>query len=198
MAQATTAVRLKKDIAFQWEGMDKKGQKIKGRSLAQSEQALRVDLRRQGVAPTRIKKQATQLGGGKVNPGDIAIFSRQLATMMSAGIPMVQAFEIIGNGHEKPAMQKLVLDVKASIEGGSTLHESLAKFPLHFDRLFVNLVEAGEQAGALETLLEGGDLQGKKRGDQEEGQEGAVLPGRSAGGGTHRHRHFAAIRDSAV
>ncbi len=74
--------------------------------------------------------------------------------MMSAGIPMVQAFEIIGNGHEKPAMQKLVLDIKANIEGGSTLHESLAKHPLHFDNLFVNLVEAGEQAGALETLLD--------------------------------------------
>jgi type IV pilus assembly protein PilC len=92
--------------------------------------------------------------GGKVTNEDIAIFSRQLATMMSAGIPMVQAFEIIGNGHEKPAMQKLVLDIKANIEGGSTLHESLAKFPLYFDDLFVNLVEAGEQAGALETLLD--------------------------------------------
>jgi len=92
--------------------------------------------------------------GGKVSNEDIAVFSRQLATMMAAGIPMVQAFEIIGNGHEKPAMQKLVLDVKASIEGGSTLHESLAKFPLYFDNLFVNLVEAGEQAGALESLLD--------------------------------------------
>ena len=154
MAQATTAVRLKKDIAFQWEGMDKKGQKIKGRSLAQSEQALRVDLRRQGVAPTRIKKQATQLGGGKVNPGDIAIFSRQLATMLAAGIPLVQAFEIIGTGHDKPAMQKLVLEVKAEVEGGTSLHEALAKHPLYFDDLFVNLVEAGEQAGALDTMLE--------------------------------------------
>ena len=82
------------------------------------------------------------------------MFARQLATMMSAGIPMVQAFEIIGNGHEKPAMQKLVLDIKSNIEGGSTLHESLAKHPLYFDDLFVNLVEAGEQAGALETLLD--------------------------------------------
>ena len=85
---------------------------------------------------------------------DVAVFARQLATMMAAGIPMVQAFEIIGNGHEKPAMQKLVLDIKANIEGGSTLHESLAKFPLYFDDLFVNLVEAGEQAGALESLLD--------------------------------------------
>jgi type IV pilus assembly protein PilC len=82
------------------------------------------------------------------------VFSRQLATMMSAGIPMVQAFEIVGNGHEKPSMQKLILDIKANIEGGSTLHESLAKFPLYFDDLFVNLVEAGEQAGALESLLD--------------------------------------------
>jgi type IV pilus assembly protein PilC len=154
MAQATTAVRLKKDIAFQWEGMDKKGQKIKGRSLAQSEQALRVELRRQGVAPTRIKKQATQLGGGKVNPGDIAVFSRQLATMLAAGIPLVQAFEIVGAGHDKQSVQKLVLDIKADIEGGTSLHEALAKHPLYFDDLFVNLVEAGEQAGALDTMLE--------------------------------------------
>jgi len=154
MAQATTAVRLKKDIAFQWEGMDKKGQKIKGRSLAQSEQALRAELRRQGVAPTRIKKQATQLGGGKVNPGDIAIFSRQLATMLAAGIPLVQAFEIVGAGHDKQSVQKLVLDIKADIEGGTSLHEALAKHPLYFDDLFVNLVEAGEQAGALDTMLE--------------------------------------------
>ena len=85
---------------------------------------------------------------------DIAVFSRQLATMMAAGIPMVQSFEIVGNGHEKPAMQKLILDIKANIEGGSTLHESLAQHPLYFDDLFVNLVEAGEHAGALETLLD--------------------------------------------
>jgi type IV pilus assembly protein PilC len=154
MAQATTAVRLKKDIAFQWEGMDKKGQKIKGRTLAQSEQALRVELRRQGVAPTRIKKQSTQMGGGKVNPGDIAVFSRQLATMLAAGIPLVQAFEIVGAGHDKASVQKLVLDIKADIEGGTSLHEALAKHPLYFDDLFVNLVEAGEQAGALDTMLE--------------------------------------------
>ncbi|MEA3141958.1 MAG: type pilus assembly protein PilC, partial [Gammaproteobacteria bacterium] len=122
--------------------------------LAASEQALRADLRRQGVAPTRVKTQSKMRGGGKPNAQDISVFSRQLATMMSAGIPMVQAFEIIGNGHEKPSMQKLVLDIKNSVEGGSTLHESLAKHPLYFDDLFVNLVEAGEHAGALETLLD--------------------------------------------
>jgi type IV pilus assembly protein PilC len=153
---AITATASKKDTQFLWEGKDKRGHKVRGKALAASEAALRADLRRQGVAATRVKTQSALFGrrGGKVTNEDIAIFSRQLATMMSAGIPMVQAFEIIGNGHEKPAMQKLVLDVKANIEGGSTLHESLAKHPLYFDDLFVNLVEAGEQAGALETLLD--------------------------------------------
>jgi type IV pilus assembly protein PilC len=152
---AISASAAKRDTQFIWEGKDKRGHKIRGKTLAVNEAALRADLRRQGVAPTRVKTQSNALrSGGKVSNEDIAVFSRQLATMMGAGIPMVQAFEIIGNGHEKPAMQKLVLDIKSNIEGGSTLHESLAKHPLHFDSLFVNLVEAGEQAGALESLLD--------------------------------------------
>jgi type IV pilus assembly protein PilC len=152
---AISATAGKKDTQFLWEGKDKRGNKVRGKSLAANEAALRADLRRQGVAPTRVKTQSAAFrSGGKVNALDIAVFSRQLATMMAAGIPMVQAFEIIGNGHEKPAMQKLVLDIKGNIEGGSTLHESLAKHPLYFDDLFVNLVEAGEQAGALESLLD--------------------------------------------
>jgi type IV pilus assembly protein PilC len=152
---AISATAGKRETQFLWEGKDKRGNKVRGKSLAANEATLRADLRRQGVAPTRVKSQSGAFrGGGKVNALDIAVFSRQLATMMSAGIPMVQAFEIIGNGHDKPAMQKLVLDIKANIEGGSTLHESLAKHPLYFDDLFVNLVEAGEQAGALETLLD--------------------------------------------
>jgi len=152
---AVSATVAKKDVQFIWEGKDKRGNKVRGKTLAVNEAALRADLRRQGVAATKVKTQSSAFrSGGKVTNEDIAIFSRQLATMMSAGIPMVQAFEIIGNGHEKPAMQKLVLDIKANIEGGSTLHESLAKHPLYFDDLFVNLVEAGEQAGALETLLD--------------------------------------------
>ncbi|HVC01072.1 MAG TPA: type II secretion system F family protein [Steroidobacteraceae bacterium] len=152
----TAAAGTKKDIQFLWEGKDKRGNKVRGKALAANEAALRADLRRQGVAPTRVKTQRARpfSGGGKVSAEDIAVFSRQLATMMAAGIPMVQSLEIVGNGHEKPAMQKLILDVKANIEGGSTLHESLAKHPLYFDDLFVNLVEAGEQAGALETLLD--------------------------------------------
>src|ERR1700744_4166798 len=152
---AISATASKRETQFLWEGKDKRGNKVKGKSLAPNEASLRADLRRQGVAPTRVKTQSAAFkSGGKVTNEDIAVFARQLATMMAAGIPMVQAFEIIGNGHDKPAMQKLVLDIKANIEGGSTLHESLAKFPLYFDDLFVNLVEAGEQAGALETLLD--------------------------------------------
>jgi type IV pilus assembly protein PilC len=156
MAQATSAIRsIKRDTAFNWEGMDKKGQRIKGKSVALNEQALKNELRRQGVVATRIRKQSQAFrSGGRVKAEDIAIFSRQLATMLAAGIPLVQAFEIIGTGHDKPAMQKLVLEIKADVEGGTSLHEALAKHPLYFDDLFVNLVEAGEQAGALEGLLD--------------------------------------------
>ena len=141
---------------FLWEGTDRKGNKIKGKTMAADEAAVRADLRRQGVVPNRIRKQSPGLfrGPGTVTPGDIAIFSRQLATMLSAGIPLVQAFEIVGSGHENAAMQKLIMAVKTDVEGGSALAEALAKHPLHFDDLFVNLVEAGEQAGALETLLD--------------------------------------------
>ena len=156
MASAATASvkTIRRDIPFAWEGRDKRGARIKGKSLAPDEQTLRAELRRQGVAPSRIRKQRQGTKGGKPNPGDIAIFSRQLATMLAAGIPLVQAFEIVANGNDKPAMQKLILDIKADVEGGTSLHEALAKHPLYFDDLFVNLVEAGEQAGALESLLD--------------------------------------------
>jgi type IV pilus assembly protein PilC len=154
-AAATATVRtIKRDVPFAWEGRDKRGARIKGKSLAPDEAALRVELRRQGIAPSRIRKQRDGRRGGKVDMGDIAVFSRQLATMLAAGIPLVQAFEIVGNGNEKAAMQKLVLDVKADVEGGTSLHEALGKHPLYFDDLYVNLVEAGEQAGALESLLD--------------------------------------------
>ncbi len=157
MASAATASvkTIKRDVPFQWEGTDKKGNRVKGKSLAPDEAALRADLRRQGIAPSRVKKQSQSFkAGGKPNPQDIAVFARQLATMLEAGIPLVQAFEIVGNGHDKPAMQKLILDIKADVEGGTSLHEALARHPLYFDDLFVNLVEAGEQAGALEGLLD--------------------------------------------
>ncbi len=141
---------------FVWEGTDRKGNKIKGKSMAADEAAVRADLRRKGVVPKRIKKQSAGLfkGSARITPGDISIFSRQLATMLAAGIPLVQAFEIVGAGHENASMQKLIMAIKADVEGGSALAEALAKQPLYFDDLFVNLVEAGEQAGALETLLD--------------------------------------------
>lgn len=144
-----------KETPFIWEGKDRKGNKVTGKSVAASEQALRADLRRQGVVATKVKKQSAAFRSGKKpEAADIALFFRQLATMMTAGIPLVQAFEIVGAGHEKPSVQKLILDIKSQIEGGSTLHEALRKHPLYFDDLAVNLVEAGEQAGALETLLD--------------------------------------------
>jgi type IV pilus assembly protein PilC len=156
MAQAITAPRnnAERDSAFKWEGTDKRGKKVTGRTVAANEQALRADLRRQGVVAKRIKKQSSKRGGGKVQPGDIAVFARQLATMLAAGIPLVQSFEIVGAGHEKPSMQRLIFDIKSDVESGTSLHEAFARHPLQFDDLFVNLVEAGEQAGALESLLD--------------------------------------------
>ena len=151
MAQAASA----QQFPYVWEGTDKKGKRIKGKMLAVSEAAVKADLRRQGVLAKKVRKEVQLFKSGKkINSEDIALFARQLATMLQAGIPMVQCFDIIGNGHDKPSMQKLVLAVKADIESGTSLHEALGKHPLYFDDLFVNLVEAGEHAGALETLLD--------------------------------------------
>jgi type IV pilus assembly protein PilC len=152
MADATAI----SNTPFLWEGTDRKGNKVKGKSMAADEAQVRAELRRQGVVPSRVRKQSPGLfkGKAKITAGDIAIFSRQLATMLAAGIPLVQAFEIVGSGHENQAMQKLILSIKGDVEGGSALAEALAKHPIYFDDLFVNLVEAGEQAGALETLLD--------------------------------------------
>jgi len=150
-----TATATATQAPFTWEGTDRTGKKVKGKVVSSSEAAVRAELRRQGVVPTRVRKQSMLFRKqGSVTTGDIAIFSRQLATMMSAGIPLVQSFDIVGAGHENPAMQKLILAIKSDVEGGTSLADSLAKHPLHFDDLFVSLVAAGEQAGALETLLD--------------------------------------------
>lgn len=142
---------------FVWEGKDKKGAKIKGESNGNSVALVKAELRRQGIMPSKVKKKPKPLfGGAKGKPitaSDISVFARQLATMMSAGVPLVQSFEIAGRGHENPRMQELLLAVKVDIEGGSTLAESLAKHPFYFDELFCNLVQAGEHAGILEDLL---------------------------------------------
>ena len=151
MAQSATIAQ----TAFSWEGTDRAGKKVKGKVVASNEAAVRNELRRQGVVPSKVRKQSTLFQSkGKVTAADIAVFSRQLATMMTAGIPMVQSFDIVGAGHDNPAMQKLILDIKADVENGTALANALEKHPLHFDDLFVNLVAAGEQAGALETLLD--------------------------------------------
>ena len=149
MAEATAA----KTINFVWEGTDKKGNRIKGKTIAANEAAVKADLRRQGIAPIKISK-ARRKAGKKIETADIAFFSRQMATMMSSGVPLVQSMDIIGKGHANPRMQDLVMGIKADVEAGNNLADALAKQPLYFDDLFVSLVRAGEQAGALETLLD--------------------------------------------
>ena len=144
-----------KQFPFNWEGTDTRGKKIKGKTTAANEAAVRSELRRKGVVPRRIRKESTLFRSmGKVSVGDIAIFSRQLSTMLTAGIPLVQAFDLVGNAHDTPAVQRLVLNINQDVESGASLAEALPQHPLHFDDLVVNLVRAGEQAGALETLLD--------------------------------------------
>ena len=143
-------------VTFVWQGMNKKGDRVNGETEALNENLAKAELRRQGINPTKVKKKPKPLfgTGKKITSKDISIFSRQLATMMSAGVPLVQAFDIIGKGHENPNMQDLLMDIKNSVESGNSLADSLAKHPKYFDDLYVNLVNSGEQAGALETLLD--------------------------------------------
>ncbi|MEM7254188.1 MAG: type II secretion system F family protein [Pseudomonadota bacterium] len=148
---------LNKGQMFVWEGMDRSGRKVKGEMSGASDALIKAVLRRQGISPTKVKKKPKPLFGGssgkKITPKDIAIFSRQMSTMMASGVPLVQAFEIVGRGHENPRMQELILTVKADVEAGNHLAEALAKHPLYFDELYVNLVRAGEAAGILEDLM---------------------------------------------
>ncbi|MES9849206.1 MAG: type II secretion system F family protein [Candidatus Thiodiazotropha sp.] len=144
-----------KSHLYTWEGTDKKGSRITGESRGTDVNMVKADLRRQGVTPLKVRKKATSIftTKKKITSADVTVFSRQLATMMSAGVPMVQAFDIVGRGHENPSMQELILTIKADVEGGTALADALKKHPLHFEDLFVNLVRAGEHAGVLETLL---------------------------------------------
>ena len=155
-AAAAPKPKPEKALVFAWEGTDRKGKRIKGESRAANIALARADLRRQGIMPLKVKKKSSSIFTNrkqKITSKDIAIFSRQLATMMSAGVPMVQAFDIVGRGHNNPSMQEMILSIKADVEGGTSLTASLRKHPIYFDDLFCNLVEAGEQAGVLETLL---------------------------------------------
>jgi type IV pilus assembly protein PilC len=152
MAQHATEIGV-----FLWEGTDKRGTRIKGESTGASIALIKAELRRQGISPQKVRKKPKPLLGAgkkKIYPKDIAVFTRQLSTMLSAGVPLVQAFEIVGRGHENPSMQDLILAIKADVEGGTALAEALAKHPLYFDELYVNLVHTGEHAGVLDTLLD--------------------------------------------
>ncbi|WP_269792320.1 type II secretion system F family protein [Stenotrophomonas sp. Iso1] len=142
---------------FVWEGTDKRGVKMKGEQDAKNVNLLRAELRRLGITPTVVKPKPKPLfgsAGSPVKPKDIAFFSRQMATMMKSGVPIVSSLEIIGSGHKNPRMAKLVGTIRADLEGGSSLHEAISKHPVQFDELYRNLVKAGEGAGVLETVLE--------------------------------------------
>lgn len=142
---------------FVWEGTDKRGVKMKGEQLAKNANLVKAELRRMGITPKVVKPKAKPLfgaAGSPVTPKDIAFFSRQMATMMKSGVPIVSALEIIGGGHKNPRMKKLVENIRTDIEGGSSLHEAISKHPVQFDELYRNLIRAGEGAGVLETVLD--------------------------------------------
>ncbi|NEX64414.1 type II secretion system F family protein [Noviherbaspirillum galbum] len=140
------------EIVFAWEGKDKSGKSVKGELRAVSETVVNVTLRRQGILVTKIKKRSFK-SGKKITDKDITLFTRQLATMMKAGVPLLQSFDIVAKGHSNPSVAKLIQDIRTDIETGSSLNQAFRKYPLYFDNLFCNLVAAGEQAGILEDLL---------------------------------------------
>jgi type IV pilus assembly protein PilC len=148
------AAKTVKQMTFLWEGKDKKGKIIKGEIRASGEAVVNATLRRQGITVTKVKKQSSFASKGKITEKDITLFTRQLATMMKAGVPLLQAFDIVGKGHSNPEVARLLGDIKADVETGSSLSASFRKYPLYFDNLFCNLVGAGEQAGILDTLLD--------------------------------------------
>ena len=152
-AAAPAAAKGPKEFAFAWEGKDKAGKIVRGEIRAVSETAVNATLRRQGIVVQKVKKQKKR-GGGSVGSKDIALFTRQLATMMKAGVPLLQSFDIVGKGATNPAVARLLSEIKTDVETGSSLAAAFRKFPLHFDALYCNLVGAGEQAGILETLLD--------------------------------------------
>ena len=145
-------------ISFSWEGKNKNGKILKGVIHAASQDLVKAELRKQGLVPLKVKKKSAGLfSGGKGKPiksSDISVFSRQMATMMKAGVPLVQSFDIVGDGHANKNMSELIFTIKGDVEAGGTFAEAIGKHPMYFDDLFCNLVAAGEQSGALETLLE--------------------------------------------
>ena len=153
MATAAATAKGPKDATYLWEGKDRTGRLVKGEMRAGGEAVVNSVLRRQGVTVLKIKRQ--RMGtGGRVTEKDITFFTRQLATMMKSGVPLLQAFDIVGKGHSNPAVARLLMDIKNEVETGNSLNAAFRKYPLHFDALFCNLVGAGEQAGILDSLLD--------------------------------------------
>ena len=153
MATATAAAKGPKEFTFSWEGKDRAGKLLRGDLRATSEVVVNATLRRQGIIVSKVRKQKLG-GGGRITDKDITLFTRQLATMMKAGVPLLQSFDIVGKGASNPAVAKLLLGVRTEVETGASLAQAFRKYPLYFDNLFCNLVQAGEQAGILEALLD--------------------------------------------
>ncbi|WP_374668085.1 type II secretion system F family protein, partial [Ramlibacter sp.] len=152
MATAAAAAKVT-EVVWEWEGKDRNGKVVRGETRAAGENQVMAALRRQGVTPTKIKKRRMR-SGQKIRAKDIAIFTRQLATMMKAGVPLLQAFDIVGRGNANASVTKLLNDIRTDVETGTSLSAAFRKFPLYFDSLYCNLVEAGEAAGILESLLD--------------------------------------------
>ncbi len=149
---ATAKSEKTKEFQYSWEGKDKTGKVVKGETRGAGEASISAQLRRQGITVTKIKKSAKR--GGKVTEKDVTLFTRQLSTMLKSGVPLLQAFDIVGKGHDNPAVARLLFDIKTDVETGSSLEQSFRKFPLYFDDLYCNLLRAGEAAGILDTLLD--------------------------------------------
>lgn len=149
---ATEKTKAPKELVFEWEGKDRNGKQVRGEIRAGGENQVQAALRRQGVMPTRIKKRRMSAGRA-IKPKDMAIFTRQLATMMKAGVPLLQAFDIV-SGNPNPSVTRLLNDIRTDVETGTSLSTAFRKYPLHFDNLYCNLVEAGEAAGILDQLLD--------------------------------------------
>jgi type IV pilus assembly protein PilC len=150
---ATAASKSIKDFVFEWEGKDRHGKSVRGETRAGGENQVLAALRRQGIVPSKVKKRRMS-SGKRIKPKDIAIFTRQLATMMKAGVPLLQSFDIVGRGNPNPSVTKLLNDIRSDVETGTSLSAAFRKHPLYFDSLYCNLVEAGEAAGILEELLD--------------------------------------------
>lgn len=153
MATAKKLATSTNEVVYEWEGKDRNGKQVRGETRAAGENQVKSFLRRQGVTPTKIKKRRMR-SSKSIKPKDLAIFTRQLATMMKAGVPLLQAFDIVGRGNPNPSVTKLLNDIRSDVETGTSLSVAFRKFPIYFDNLYCNLIEAGESAGILDQLLD--------------------------------------------